>query len=125
MKILNFRIENFRNLRVAECNPVPDFMLICGANGCGKSALLEALMTAKERAGAYGNFRFDPRAVSADAEKATIKVVLKFSEKEREFVKTKFGNECPEEDEIVLEIQKDGGARAIKRSGERGTLVTR
>jgi len=116
MKILNFRIENFRNLRVAECNPVPDFMLICGANGCGKSALLEALMTAKEHAGAYGNFRFDPRAVSADAEKATIKVVLRFSEEEREFVKTKFGRECPEEDEILIEIQKDGGARATKRS---------
>jgi len=116
MKILNFRIENFRNLRVAECDPVPDFMLICGANGCGKSALLEALMTAKEHAGAYGNFRFDPRAVSADAEKANIKVVLRFSEEEREFVKTKFGNECPEEDEIVIEIQKDGKARAIKRS---------
>lgn len=123
MRILNFRIENFRNLRVAECNPVPDFMLICGANGCGKSALLEALMTAKERAGAYGNFTFDPRAVSADAEKATIKVVLRFSEKEREFVKTKFGTECPEEDEVVIEIQKGGGARAIKRSGPVGQLL--
>ena len=44
MRILDFRIENFRNLRLAECNPVSDFMLICGANGCGKSALLEALI---------------------------------------------------------------------------------
>ena len=117
MRILNFRIENFRNLRVAECNPVSDFMVICGANGCGKSALLEALMTAKEHSGAYGNFTFDPRAVSADAEKATINVVLKFSEREREFVKVKFGSECPEVDEVVIEIQREGRARAVKRSG--------
>jgi predicted ATPase len=92
-------------------------MVICGANGCGKSALLEALMTAKEHAGAYGNFAFDPRAVSADAEKATIKVVLKFSESEREFVKAKFESECPKVDEVVIEIQREGRARAIKRSG--------
>lgn len=116
MKILNFRIENFRNLRFAECNEVSDFMVICGANGCGKSALLEALMTAKEHAGAYGNFTFDPRVVSADADKATIKVVLTFSEKERDFVKTKFESECPEIDEVEIEIQRGGKARAIKRS---------
>ena len=123
MRILNFRIENFRNLHVVECNSVPDFMVICGANGCGKSALLEALMTAKERAGAYGNFRFDPRVVSADADKATIKVVLEFSEKERDFVKAKFGSECPEEDEIIIEILKGGSARAIKRSGPVSQLL--
>jgi predicted ATPase len=116
MKIQSFHIENFRNLRVAECNVVSDFMVICGANGCGKSAILEALMTAKEHAGAYGNFNFDPRAVSADAEKATIKVELTFSEKERSFVKDKFGTECPEVDEVEFEIQKGGIARTIKRS---------
>ena len=66
MRILSFRIENFRNLRLAECSNPPDFMVICGGNGCGKSALLEALMTAKEHAGGYGNFSFDPRAASAD-----------------------------------------------------------
>lgn len=81
MRILSFRIENFRNLRLAESSSVPDFIVICGGNGCGKSALLEALMTAKEHAGSYGNFHFDPRAVSVDAAKATIKMTLSFGEK--------------------------------------------
>lgn len=117
MQILRFKIENFRNLRVAECDPVPNFMAICGANGCGKSALLEALMTAKEHAGGYGHFTFDQRTVSADADKATISMTLSFTDREREFVKSFFRNDCPETDEVVIEINKGGGAKTIKRSG--------
>lgn len=116
MRLINFKIENFRNLRLVECKEPPDFMIICGGNGCGKSALLEALMTAKEHAGAYGNFNFDSRAVSADAEKATITMNLSFTEEERTFVQKKFGSECPEIDEIIIEINRGGAARAIKRS---------
>jgi len=116
MRILSFRIENFRNLRLAECSNLPDFMVICGGNGCGKSALLEALMTAKEHAGAYGNFSFDPRVVSVDAPKAIITMKLAFVENERLFVKENFGSECPETDEVIIEINKGGGARAVKYS---------
>ena len=116
MRILNFRIENFRNLRLAECSNVPDFMVTCGGNGCGKSALLEALMTAKEHAGSYGAFSFDPRAVSADATKATITMTLAFTEDERSFVKEKFNIECPETEEVIIEINKGGGAQVVKRS---------
>jgi len=116
VRLINFKIENFRNLRLAECTNVPDFMVICGGNGCGKSALLEALMTAKEHAGAYGNFTFDSRAVSADAETATITMNLTFTEEERAFVQKQFGSECPEIDEIIIEINKEGAARAVKRS---------
>jgi hypothetical protein len=32
MRITHFRIENFRNLRLAECENPPDFMAICGGN---------------------------------------------------------------------------------------------
>ena len=124
MRILSFRIENFRNLRLAECSNVPDFMVICGGNGCGKSALLEALMTAKEHAGSYGNFSFDPMAVSADATKATITTKLAFTEDERSFVKEKFNIECPETDEVIIEINKGGGARALKRSGSVKQLLS-
>ena len=124
MQILSFRIENFRNLRLAECSNVPDFMVICGGNGCGKSALLEALMTVKEHAGSYGNFLFDPMAVSADATKATITMKLAFTEDERSFVKEKFNIECPETDEVIIEINKGGGARAVKRSGSVKQLLS-
>ncbi len=116
MRILSFRIENFRNLQLAECTNPPDFMVICGGNGCGKSALLEALMTAKEYAGAYGNFPFDPRAVSADTTKATIIMALSFAENERLFVKDKFHQECTETEEVIIEIDKITGGRVLKRS---------
>ena len=117
-------IENFRNLKFVECSEVADFMVICGGNGCGKSSLLEALMTAKEYAGAYGNFQFDPMAVTADAEKATITLVLKFTEKEREFVRKNFNFECPETDEIIVEINKGGSGRATKRSPSAKKLLS-
>lgn len=109
MRLKSFRIENFRNLRLAECAGPPDFMVICGGNGCGKSAVLNALMTAKERAGAYGNFDFDPRAVSADANSATIELSLEFSDVERDFVGRQFKAECPETDRIVIEIKRGAG----------------
>jgi len=124
MQILSFRIENFRNLRLAECSNLPDFIVICGGNGCGKSALLEALMTAKEYAGSYGNFNFDPSVVSADATKATITMKLAFAESERLFVKEKFGSECPETDDVIIEINKGGGARVIKRSSPVSQLLS-
>ncbi len=91
-------------------------MVICGGNGCGKSALLNALMTAKEYAGSYGGFTFDPGAVSVDAEKATLSLSLTFSDEEREFVRTHFNTDCPEVDEVLIEIQKGGRAQTIKRS---------
>ncbi len=87
MRIESFRIENFRNLRLAQCDDLPDFIVICGGNGCGKSALLQAIMTAKEHAAPYGGFQMDPRSVSADAEKATISLRIKFSQIERDWYK--------------------------------------
>jgi predicted ATPase len=119
-----FRIENFRNLRLVECDPVPDLMVICGGNGSGKSALLEALMTAKEHAGAYGNFTFDARAVSANADKARLSLRLRFSDEERAFVQRTYGQECPEQEEIVIEIAKDGSGRALQRSKSAARLLS-
>jgi hypothetical protein len=74
-------------------------------------------MTAKEHAGAYGHFTHDPRAVSADATKATISMTMAFSDAEREFVQERqWGEACPAQDEVVIEIEKGGHARAVKRS---------
>lgn len=116
MKITFFRIENFRNIKLAECTNPPDFMVICGGNGCGKSALLNALMTAKEHAAPYGGFHADPRSVSADADLSRINIRLQFSDHEREWYQAQYNEECPESDEIIIEISKGGVARAPKRS---------
>jgi len=124
MKIKNFRIENFRNIKLAECRNPPDFMVICGGNGCGKSALLQALMTAKEHAGSYGNFDFDSKCVSADAQKAIISMCLEFTDIERQFVRERhWGGECPQEDSIIVEIEKNGSGKVIKRSSPTHNLL--
>ena len=116
MKVTYFRIENFRNIKIAECTNPPDFMVICGGNGSGKSALLNALMTAKEHAAPYGGFYADPRTVSADSEKATITMHLQFSKNEQEWYKKQFDQDCPESDNVVIEIKSGGSAKALKRS---------
>ncbi len=124
MKITFFRVENFRNIKLVECSNPPDFMVICGGNGCGKSALLNALMTAKENAGPYGGFNADPRAVSADAETARIEIRLHFSDTERRWHKERFKEECPESDDIVIEIDRRGAATPRKRSSAAYNLLS-
>ena len=45
MRIPSFEVRNQRNIRLAECQDVPQVMIITGPNGCGKSTLLQALRT--------------------------------------------------------------------------------
>jgi predicted ATPase len=116
MKITYFKIENFRNISLAECENVPNLMVLCGSNGCGKSALLNALMAAKEHAAPYGGFQMDPRCVSSDSELARVTLRIQFSKIEQSWYKAKYDQDCPNCDEIILEIQKGGSARVPKRS---------
>jgi AAA15 family ATPase/GTPase len=89
MRISYFKIENFRNIGLAECSDIPNLMVICGGNGCGKSAVLHAIMAAKENAAPYGGFQMDPRCVSANAELARVTLRVQFSEAERVWYKEK------------------------------------
>jgi predicted ATPase len=116
MRLSYFKIENFRNISLAECDNIPNLMVICGGNGCGKSALLNAIMAAKENAAPYGGFAMDPRCVSSDAEMARVTLSIEFTELEQNWYYEKHSQVCPEKDEIVLEIQKGGSARVPKRS---------
>ncbi len=112
MQLIHFRIENFRNIKLAECHDVPQFMVICGGNGCGKSSILEAIMAAKERVAGYGNFAWDPRFVSADAPWSTITLTLSFTAEERAFAERQSGQVCPESETITVEFDKNGANRA-------------
>jgi len=116
MRITCFCIENFRNISLAECDNVPDLMVICGSNGCGKSALLNAIMAAKEHAAPYGGFQMDPRCVSSNSELARVTLGIRFSDVEQDWYREKYNQECPSSDEIILEIQKGGRASVPKRS---------
>lgn len=117
MRITSFRIENYRNIRLAACTNPPDFMVICGGNGCGKSALLNALMTAKEGTAAYGGYQIDNRAVSADAASARVSITLAFEQSERDFVSSTSTSKCPPTFEVVVEVSKDSGLSRVNRDG--------
>lgn len=83
MRIKSFEIRNFKNIKYAICDNVPDFVVICGSNGSGKSAILEALMTAKEAIGSYGGyFQKNPNATTANADKCSIVVRFGITESE-------------------------------------------
>ena len=43
MLLPQFKIENQRSIRLAECTVVPRLMVVAGPNGAGKSTLLDAL----------------------------------------------------------------------------------
>jgi predicted ATPase len=116
MRIAGFRIENFRNIRLAECLNVPDFVVICGGNGSGKSALLQALITAKEHAAAYGRFTFDPRAVSADSDFSLLSLKIELSAEECAFAARRFGGLGPSVGEFEVSLPKGGTATVTKNT---------
>lgn len=124
MRIERFRIENFRNIRLAECENVPDFMVICGANGCGKSAILEALIALKQHVGSSQGFRFDPSCISSGAEHTDLQMTLSFAEGEREFIRSKLTTELPSTVDIAVRIDKLGKVQMPRTSHEASTLLT-
>src|SRR5947207_2951911 len=98
MRIQGFSIENFRNIRLAECWDLPDFVVICGGNGCGKTSLLEALWATRTNDVSAAT---DPKVVAADAAGATVSVRFAFDSRERAFARERHGIECPEVAEVV------------------------
>jgi predicted ATPase len=123
MRIAAFRIENFRNIRFAEHLEVPNFVVVCGGNGSGKSALLQALMTAKEHAAGYGGFSFDDRAVSADSDFATVSLTIELTPEETAFAVRRFGGLCSGVGEIEVRLAKGGGASVVKNTLGSGSSI--
>ena len=46
MKVIEFRAENFKKLKAVEIHPDPTVQVISGANGAGKSSILDAIWAA-------------------------------------------------------------------------------
>lgn len=46
MRIIEFRAENIKNLKVVEIRPGNDAVILTGRNGAGKSAVLDAVFMA-------------------------------------------------------------------------------
>ena len=56
MKISKVHIENYKNISFGYVENLPDFVVIGGANGCGKSTFLEAIFNVKEAVAPYRGF---------------------------------------------------------------------
>jgi AAA15 family ATPase/GTPase len=53
MKIPKLNIENFRGIRRAQLDDLPDNVIIAGPNGTGKSCLFDAIRLTKSPYGGY------------------------------------------------------------------------
>ena len=56
MKIVDFRVRNYRGVRNAEVKSAGSAVVIAGPNGCGKSCMLDAIRLLKS---AYGSYHQD------------------------------------------------------------------
>ncbi|WDF79105.1 AAA family ATPase [Mucilaginibacter sp. KACC 22773] len=82
MKIKSFTIRNFKNIRFAKCDDVPDFLVICGSNGSGKSSILEAIMAAKRTASNKADANVYKNYVSGHAHQSEVELNIELPEEE-------------------------------------------
>lgn len=108
MKIRNLKISNYRNIAFAEQTCLPDFIVLGGGNGCGKSSILEAIYLAKEAAAAsnYLSMR-NKNVISSGARFASVDMTLELSSIDREFAERISGKFCPEHAEISVKFIRD------------------
>lgn len=111
MKIKGFKIQNYKNIELAEGSNLPDFIVICGGNGSGKSSILEAIL-AHRNSLVYlfdrksNNVRFDPNSISADKNSTQLEVEYEFSDEEIEFIQNTYKLSLPKRYRPKITIKK-------------------
>lgn len=114
MRIETLKIENFRNISRLEMDDIPDVVVLAGANGCGKSSVLDAIALAKEATGAYRGATTDPKQINAGADYAEITIVVKTTELERDYIKEHYDQTLDEICTTVVRltrVERRGRAR--------------
>ena len=110
MKISKIHLENYKNISFGYVENLPDFVVIGGANGCGKSAFLEAIFNVKEAVAPYRGFpeRLSQNIISANAHEAKVLVELSFSESDIQYALDRLDIRCPENAKLYIKINKSG-----------------
>jgi predicted ATPase len=115
MRIASLRIENYRNIRFAEAQSLPDFIVVGGINGCGKSAILEAIYMAKEAAGLEArNPAQGKNVISSDQNSAHVILDIQLDPKDRAFVSQHLDNDCPETARLDVTFFRGSGFPIVR-----------
>jgi predicted ATPase len=125
MKIKELTISNFKTIKLLRMENIPDLVVIAGPNGCGKTAIFDAVRLFKAIAGPYSSQELSQirstelrnelkNVVNLKAEFAEISVGIELSEREKGYLKSKFNNleEVLAQGQGLLKstirVQKDG-----------------
>ena len=103
MKIKELTISNFKTIKFLRMENIPDLAVIAGPNGCGKTAIFDAVRLFKAIAGPYSSQELGyirsaelrnelKNVVNLKAEFAEISVGIELSERERRYLTSKFNN---------------------------------
>jgi AAA15 family ATPase/GTPase len=129
MKIKELTISNFKTIKFLRMENIPDLAVIAGPNGCGKTAIFDAVRLFKAIAGPYSSQELGyirsaelrnelKNVVNLKAEFAEISVGIELSEREKGYLKSKFNNL----EEVLVSAQ--GLLRSTIRIQKNGSVTT-
>ncbi len=110
MRIAALKIENFRNIRYLEMTNIPNIVVLAGANGCGKSSVLDAIVFAKEATGAYWSVPGDPKQINVGADHAEITLKIETSDLERAYIQRCYNTVLGESSTVTVRLDRQSGA---------------